>query len=515
MEHSQSPTNEEVGTGSTESSSSSEPKVSDDQTQASGGEKKTNSGEQKARSGEPATSSGEPATSSSGRQGALVQVLAISEPQSSQKIDSLHASAQSSDIQRQFHTTLAHQSFVAISSAFALFEVLFLVLFSDKDWFAVDLLPWGIPAALVALALAHFILVWLESARGCRFFAPILNGLPPVVYRKWILANEQGFQNSLRFGNKRAVWKAIDSAELTFLGNLLLRSRFVTGSEMLMQKGSRQVDQNPAFLLFKVPFGVAAKSDQQEFVRLLHSENPHCQLNSRLQKQIAKDDPKGSSVVLLIVSAFFLLFFMDVGYATFNYLEILKHYYLAELNCCQEPRDIKSAAQHFDRADLLFNHPAQFSWVTRKLIETKNTKAGIMELRADALWRMDRREQAIESLQQAGELSGKKFRIDLKLARMLTDMGKEKQALLVLGEAVEKNRDALVPRAYTIALLETKKNSNPKAARRYLDIAMQEFDDRVFGDEPNWPPSVSPFLADVWHREDVLFVFDRMLKAKR
>ena len=82
---------------------------------------------------------------------------------------------------------------------------------------------------------------------------------------------------------------------------------------------------------------------------------------------------------------------MDVGYATFNYLEVLKHYYLAELYSSQEPRDLKAAAQHFDRAELLFNHPAQFSWVTRKLLETKNTKAGITELRADALWRMDRR----------------------------------------------------------------------------------------------------------------------------
>jgi tetratricopeptide (TPR) repeat protein len=474
MEHSQSPINEEVGTGSTESSSDGEDKargsVSDDQDFVSG------------------------------------------EPD---LVDVAGTSAQSSDAERQFRTTLAHQSFVAISSAFVLFEVLFLVLYGDKDWFSVDLLPWGVPAALVALALAHLILVWLESPRGCRFFAAVLNGLPPVVYRQWILANEQGFQNSIRFGNKRAVWKAVDSAELTFFGNLLLRSRYITGSEKLKKEGRRQVDQNPAFLLFKVPFGVAAKSDQQEFVRMLRLGNPHCQLNARLQKQIAKDDPGGTSMVLLIVSVFFLAFFMDVGYATFNYLEILKHYYLAEVYCCQKPRDIKKAAEHFERADSLFNHPSQFSWVTRKLIETKNTKAGIMELRADALWRMDRRNQAIESLRRAGDLSGKKFRTDLKLARMLTDMGKEKEALGILAEAVEKNRDALVPRAYTIALLETKKNSNPKAAQRYLDIAMQEFDDQVFGDDPNWPPSVSPFLADVWHREDVLFVFERMLKAKR
>jgi len=34
-------------------------------------------------------------------------------------------------------------------------------------------------------------------------------------------------------------------------------------------------------------------------------------------------------------------------------------------------------------------------------------------------------------------------------------------------------------------------------AAKYLDLSLQEFDDNVFGPEPNWPPDVSPFLSDV------------------
>ncbi len=421
----------------------------------------------------------------------------------------------SSTTARQFHTTLSHQSFLAISSAFILFEVLFLFLYADKDWFAINLLPWGAPASLFALLLAHGLLQWLESPRGCQIFAPLLNGLPPVVYRRWILTNEVGFERSLRFGQKRVVWKAIDSAELTFFGNLLLRSRLVSGSATLIADGKKQVDQNPPFLLFKLPFGVAAKADQQEFVRLLQRENPQCQFNPRLQKQVAKNDPPGSSAVLLIVSVFFLAFFMDVGFATFDYLEILKHYYLAELYSTQEPRNMALAKSDFEEADSMFFHPAPFSWVTRKLLDTDNTKAGIMQLRADTLWRLGDREQALISIRKARGSTSKSFRVDLKLARMLTDMGREKEAMVVIDEAVDKSKDALVPRAYKIALLETKKNPNPVAAHRFFDIAMQEFDDKVFGEDPSWPPNVSESLLDVWHREDVVYVFERMIKAKQ
>ena len=386
---------------------------------------------------------------------------------------------------RQFQTTLAHQTFLGISSAFVLFEVLFLVLYGDKDWFAVDLLPLGVPAALLALAVAHVLLTWLEGPRGCRLFAFMLNGLPPVVYRKWILVNEDGFENSLRFGNKRVVWKAVDSVELTFFGNLLLKSRQLPGAERLKTQRSGEVDENPPFLLFKLPFGVAARSDQQAFVRLLLEENPLCTLNDRLQNQIEKDDPKGTNVVFLIVSIFYLFFFMDVGFATFDYLEILKHYYLAELNSIQEPRDPRAAKEHFDRADSLFYHPFQFSWVTHKLLDADNTKSGIIQLRAESLWDMGKRDEAVLCLKQALELPGKNFRLHLRLGRMLTDMGREKEALATLAEAVDEKREALVPRAYTFVLLATKKEPNPAAARRYFNIAMADFDDQVFEEEPS------------------------------
>jgi tetratricopeptide (TPR) repeat protein len=426
---------------------------------------------------------------------------------------------------KQFYTNLSHQLFVLISSAFLIFEFLFLILYSSNFWFAVDLLPWGVPAAILALALAHFSLMWAESRFGCEFFRPLYKGEPPISYRKWIFVSAddeaaaiaQDVSNYVstgyfRYGTKQVLWQAVDQLDLTFWGNLLIKTRTISGPSQIEQKGKETIDNNPPYLIGRIPLGVASPTDQREFIAALQEQNPYCALNARLLKQVDKKDVPGTRAVLLSVTVFFVFFFLDVGFSTFSYLEILKHYYLAEQSA--RGGDQPEAAKEFARAEHLFKEPFILSWVSRKLIQSDGTKSSIMQMRADCLWQMGKKAEALASMEDALKLSPKNFRVDLKYARMLADAGKEKEALDAITSAVSKNREALVPRLYNVAMLDTKSKPSVAMASKYLDLSLQEFDDNVFGPEPNWPPDVSPFLSDVWHRDDVTFVFDRLVKAR-
>ena len=412
----------------------------------------------------------------------------------------------------KFSTTFAHQMFLLVSTSFLLFELTFLWFYSDRSWFGIDIIPWSVPAALVPAALAHALLQWLESPSGCAQTAFFGKGLPLAVYRRWVEVNAEGFQPGLRFGNRLAIWSAIDSAELTFFGNLLLKSRVSSGWAVLKGAKGKEKDLNPPQLIFKIPFGVASRADQMKLISILRQENSTCHLNDRLLKQVEKDEPKGSQLILNIVSVFFILFFVDVAYSTFAYLEMLKEYTLAEESA--KDKDSPGADRHFRLAEDLRLHPLPISWVTKKMFQTASTKAGVMQIRADAQWEMNQRQAAIDSMQDALEEHTKNFRAELKLARMLVDCDKLPEAYTVLDKALGKSKKAFVPRMYELALLHSKKVPGKESAGVFYDRSMKDLDEELFKDNNGWPPGVSPYLPDVWHRDDVEFVVRKMLDLK-
>jgi len=405
-----------------------------------------------------------------------------------------------------FGTTVSHQAFILLSSAFCFFELIFLWLYSDRSWFGTDLLFWTLPAAVFTIGTVHFVLRWLESPVGCKFTGFISKGLPLAPYQRWLLINESGFEPSVRIGNRRALWSAIDSAEMTFFGNLRLLSRASSGSAVMRSARGKEYDANPPQQLFKIPFGIASRKDQNFFIELLRKENPACEFNSRLLKQLKNDDPRGATVVLKIVSLFFLLFYIDVVFSTFSYLEVLKNYTLAK-------ESSESANAYFQKGEHLRLHPLPISWVTRKMFQTDSAKSGVMQVRADALWSMNRREEAIASMRDALEEHGKNFRAELKLARMLVDTRQLKEAYEVLDRAGEKSKKAFVPKMYVLALLQSGKSASGESAQQFYQRAMKSLDEELFKDSTGWPPGVSPYLPDVWHREDIDFVFEKMLHA--
>ena len=414
-----------------------------------------------------------------------------------------------------FRTTISHQAFVLLSSSFCFFELIFLWLYSDRSWFATDLLFWTIPAAIFTLGPVHLLLKWLESSAGCKLTGFISKGLPLAPYQRWVVTNEGGFEPSVRFGNRRALWSAIDRAEITFFGNVRLLSRASSGAPVIRSARGKRYDANPPQLIFKVPFGIASKTDQAAFIELLRKENPACELNPSLLKQIKKDEPKGPTIVLNIVSFFFLLFYVDVIFSTFSYLELLKNYKLAEESAPVKASaaEIAIAEAYFVKGEHLRLHPLPISWVTKKMFQTDSAKSGVMQVRADALWSMNRREEAIASMRDGLEEHGKNFRAELKLARMLVDTKNFKEAYEVLDRASEKSKKAFVPKMYVLALMQSEKSSKKESADQYYDRAMKTLDDELFKDTTGWPPGVSAYVPDVWHREDIDFVFEKMLHA--
>jgi hypothetical protein len=211
------------------------------------------------------------------------------------------------------------------------------------------------------------------------------------------------------------------------------------------------------------------------------------------------------------VSLFFLLFYVDVIFSTFSYLEILKNYTIAKETGESSTSSEIMAEKYFDLAENIRNHPLPISWVTRKIFQTDSARSGVMQVRADALWSMNKRGAAIASMRDALEVHGKNFRAELKLARMLVAMNQTKEAYEVLDKAGAKSKKAFVPKMYVLALLHQENSPGGESAQHFYDRAMKSLDDELFKDVTGWPPGVSPYLPDVWHREDIDFVFERML----
>lgn len=140
---------------------------------------------------------------------------------------------------KDVRTTAMHQGYTLIGFAFLVFEMGFLLLYTNTFWFDVDLIWLGAPAAMLAMVVAHFILLWLEGPGGCRFFAFIFRRKPPLVYRRWMRLNDPEYDPGITFGERHLVWQAIDEIELTFWGNLLLSSRSLCGSHLASEKPHR------------------------------------------------------------------------------------------------------------------------------------------------------------------------------------------------------------------------------------------------------------------------------------
>jgi hypothetical protein len=88
---------------------------------------------------------------------------------------------------------------------------------------------------------------------------------------------------------------------------------------------------------------------------------------------------------------------------------------------------------------------------------------------------------------------------------MMALNGQRDQAEGQLKAAMDDHETALLPRLYMLALTPNSERAN--LYKSYL----HDLDDDLFGADLMWPPGSHVFLQDVFYRDDLTFIFDKML----
>src|SRR6202034_3177087 len=201
----------------------------------------------------------------------------------------------------------------------------------------------------------------------------------------------------------------------TLWGNLVLRSRSITGEPPVSTSKVWSFLSNlvqPDTVL-KLPFGITSHDDQTELILTLKRMQPNVVFNARLEKRLEAKELKAAAIVPLFGVAFMGLVLLDVGFGTFNYLEMLKGYYLAQVDGIAH--DTAKGTKNYDYAENIRTHPLPISYVT-KLLSKPPVAPGLYDARGHALWELGRKDEAVHSLKKAVEMSPKNFRLNLRLA---------------------------------------------------------------------------------------------------
>lgn len=392
----------------------------------------------------------------------------------------------------QLKTSLSHRILSVVGMSFLLFELIFLSLFFCDSWFSLDLSFAGIPVILIVCFLSVFLLKAGESKRACILLASIWKGKPPLVFLKWISFEPDG----ITFGIRHICWSAIDEIQLTFFGNLVIKSRAICG------KNADQPD-----IIFKLPFSVADLKTQKAFMARARQERPDLTINKKLLGLENSAILKGASYIQMIGSTIMVLALLDLGHSSFYYLEILKNYYLTE-KCLLDSAPSK-AANYFHRAEILYRDRLPYSFATSKLILTSNAAAGLRDLKADIFQLQGKLDEAIAEEKQALKLQDKSLKRNLHLVRLLVENEEYLEAKKQLIQIIEEHKSHLNPRLYLLALIKSKE---PKILNKTYKEQMDECKDTTFGEEPNWPPGGERFYCESLYSNDLHFILNHLLE---
>lgn len=426
----------------------------------------------------------------------------------------------------ELKTSLSHKCYGLVKVSYALFAVFFIYCFSEPGWFSVNLTYVGLPIILVFLLIAHLIQVSLESKISCRIFSFIFKGRPPVFYLNWVklvdcdtAGSEEQSQAKPAFvyGLKRIKLDLIDGIDLSIWGNLLIKSSCYQGS--VTEEEQSSLGPYEADVIAKVPVGAASLTSLKEFVEAVRDSNPSLNLNKRLSRKLESKIVKGEELIKTLGAAFLLLVLLDLGYSTSHFLEMQKHYYLS--SAVHKRADLMKefggggdrkafSESEFAQGERLFKERFPISLVQRALFDHGSAAGGVWQARAEALWSLGRRKDAIASLAKAHELYPKSLKLMIELARWKVKSGDLQGSRKVLSMAMEEHGEDLLPCLYMIAAdkKDTKSGDvTERSCRSYLKV----FDENVFGEEPWWPPGGNRFMSERFYREDLLFLSESLL----
>lgn len=384
-----------------------------------------------------------------------------------------------------------HQWLTLIGATFVIFEIVFIELYSDNFWFSFDIQWLGIPAILIAGVCAHFMLLGLQSRWGCKFTSPLWKGKPAVVYTNWVTLEGEGFSHGLR----SVRWDAIEELRLTIFGNLQIVSRIICGT-----------DQKDPDVIFKFPFSAAGQKEQKRFVDAVMANNPNVVLNARLTKSLTSPILKGQNFTQAFGAILMFVLLFDLGYSSFYWLEMLKAYHQANVNAVAGKT--VDAEKHLAEADQLRGHPLPFSYITSRFLSIASPASSVSQVRSDTLWALGKKDKAYAEARKQLTLQPDSSLVYLHLARLLYEGGKVDEAKAVLNQALEKHKNALLPRLYLIAI---GKSADPARGKVLYDEMMAHYSQSTFQNEPAWPPGGESFLHEMFHSNDLQFLMNHFL----
>lgn len=390
-------------------------------------------------------------------------------------------------------TSAAHQILTLVGTSFLCFEFIFLCLYFDKSWFAFDFSYLGLAALLLSVFLAHLLLNLFESNLATRLFAFWRKGCPLLCYRKWVSLDK----DKLKWGLRQVRYEVVDEMELSWFGNLILRTRHIAGKDAV------RADD-----IIKIQFAAANFAEQEILLTRVREKNPDLLLNKRLSLGRNQTMQKGGQITQLCTAGIMSLLLLDLGYSSFYYLELLKNYYLCQCDLLQNKA--ADAQKHFLRAEELRLHPLPISWVSGKFLNKSTASAGVWEARARVLVLQGKLNEAIEDSKKAIADAPMSLRHRLYQSRLLVGAGKMPEAKAQLEEILKEHKHALLVRLYILALAKEEGVSLAELAKAYkkqMDICYED----TFGAEPQWPPGGNRHFIEVLYSDDILFLLDRYL----
>jgi tetratricopeptide (TPR) repeat protein len=391
-------------------------------------------------------------------------------------------------------TSIPHRAFALIGTSFVCFQFYYLIFYANNFWFSWEISWIGIPVTLVAIATAHFLLLFLQSKTACRSFRWIFKGRPPMLYTRWIYLSDDGFW----YGLRHVRFSVVDELGLTFFGNLLIRTRAIGGPEL-----------DEADLIMKLPFSAASQPSQNLLIEKIKAVRPDVILGKVLLKALDNKILKGQAFVQTFGAAIMILLLLDVGQSLFYALKVQKHYHLARVAAIEGKT--AEAEQHMRDGDYLFAHPFPLSYVTTRIFTVRGSANGFHELKAEALWLLGKKDEALVELKKAQEADPEDFRTYLMMARLLAEQGKTEEALAKAKLASEKHKHSLLTGLYEIAIVH---DGKPEEQLKTYEAVAKKFNEEGFGEEPRWPPGGHSYLADNFYSVDVYFIIDKLLGKK-
>jgi hypothetical protein len=390
---------------------------------------------------------------------------------------------------KPLNTSIPYRCTCLVSTTFVIFEILFLILYANDFWFSFDVSGWGIIAVCICAVAAHFLLSFIESPIGCLLVKPIRHGLPLIFYRRWLIVEPK----NMCVGLRKMLWGSASKLRLTIFGNLQIWSNQLSGPG--------QYD-----LVLSFPFNCAPLSNKQKFIDAAYQGNSELATNKRLERQLKKREVPGMRIAQTATTIIMVALVLDLGRSSFAFVETLKDFYLAQTKQMQGNNLL--AASYLAAGDAILNGQTFPSLIGSKFFNSGPIAARVHNARSDALWQVGRKQEALREAELASNLCPHDFRFNLHLARILEELGQGDRAQEQLTLAVKNRDDLLLPRLYLLAWLHVHKTT--PATHSYCQVTLSNLKDKVFGDEPYWPPGGNRFLPETIYQDDLHFVLDRL-----